>query len=167
MTQAGELVLSDLLKLAGDHARTVLVKAKQPSLMPTWLLLNQSANVMMVGTPWEDDDDKARARKLMRAHMRKLGVIAYSFVTEAWAATVEPHEVDAERKTLFDPMRGPVHRADREEIVLACAATPTQIKWRQWRIVREPTTERIVDLKAKPSSESEHSPEGWLVEMLK
>ena len=143
------------------------MEAKQRSMMPTWLLINQTANVMIVGTPWENDDDKARVRKLMRAHMKKLAVVAYSFVTEAWQVTIERDEIDLARMTVFDEMRRPSHRGDREEVVMACAATATEVKWRTWRIVREATTERIVDLKEKPFSTSANPPQGWLCEMLK
>ena len=160
------LPLDSLLELAGNHARTVLVEAKQRSMVPTWLLISQNGNVMIVGTPWENDQAKQRVRKLMRAHMKKLGVVAYSFVTEAWQATVEPEEIDRATMTLFDEMRRPGNRGDREEVVMACAATATEVKWRTWRIVREATTERIVGLKEKPFG-SENPPQGWLCEMLK
>jgi len=162
-----KMPLDSLLELAGKHARTVLVDIKMRGLMPTWLLINQTGNVMIVGTPWEDDADKERVHKHMRSHMRKLGVIAYSFITEAWTASVDIDEIDATGQGLKDPMRRPVHRGDRQEVVIACASTATETHWRQWRIVREPTTEIIVDLKLKAFPESDYQPQGWLADMLK
>jgi len=159
--------LETLLDLAGAHARLALVEIKMRSLMPTWLLFNQTGAPMIVGTPWKDDEDKMRIRKLMRAHMRKLGVVAYSFVCEAWTAQVEAHEFDLQEMALYDENRRPHRRADREEVVMACACDQERILWRQWRIVRAPTTEIIVDLKLKEFPLSDQQPEGWLAEMLK
>jgi hypothetical protein len=135
--------------------------------MPVWLLVPAHGLPMIVGSPWKDDSDKERIRLRMRAHMKRLDVVAYSFVTEAWTATVEPDEVNWEDGTLKDPSRRARNRADREEVVIACACTATETVWKQWRIVREATTERIVDLKEKPFTQSQRPPEGWLAEMLK
>lgn len=160
--------LDGLLALAGHHAQTVLVDLKMRSLVPTWVLVNDNAQVQIVGTPWDDEHEKNRVARKMRFEMRRRKTIAYSFVTEAWTATVEAHELDLERRELKDPMRKPAHRADRQEVVIACAADKSGVMlWRQWRIVRD-WQDQIVRLEEKPFpfSVTEHQPQSWLAEML-
>jgi len=158
--------LDTLLDIAGIHAKTVLIDFKMRALTPTWVLFNETGDPMIVGTPWKDDRDKYRSAKLMRQRMRAQGVIAYSFVAEAWTATVHPEEIDEANLCLKDPMRRPVYRQDREEIVSACAATASEIKWRQWTIVRD-HLERIIRLEPRELPESAQQAQGWLTEMLK
>jgi hypothetical protein len=166
MEQPDTLVQLDrLIELAGRHARLVLVEF-QRRLMPAWLLMPGNGKIQIVGTPWTDEKEKHRYTKKLRFLMRKNHVLFYSFVSEAWTAMLEPGEWDKESGQPRDGVR-PAERPDRQEIVIACAASKELVRWRQWRIVREATTERIIDLKEKPFPESQCQPKSWMAEMLK
>lgn len=162
-----ETSLDLLLELAGAHARHVLIDAKCRSLMPAWLLITRKGTPIIVGTPWADDEQKEKVRKRMRIHMAKVGCTAYSFIMEAWVAKATPDEVDLVTLRMTPGHLRPSQRPERKEIVLACAATADEARWRSWRIVREATTERIVDLKLQPFPGSDHEPKSWTAEMLK
>jgi hypothetical protein len=157
--------LDKLNELAGKHARLILVEFKMP-LVPTWVLVTRNYKLSLVPTPWQDDEQKYQYADAVRALMREKHVLFYSFVTEAWAATLEPGEWDEESGQPRDGVR-PAERPDRQEIVIACAASKDLVRWRQWRIVREATTERIVDLVQKPFPGSDERPLGWVGDMLK
>jgi hypothetical protein len=48
---------------------------------------------------------------------------------------------------------------------MACACSALEARWKQWRIIREPTTERIIDLRERPLSEAK-APESWITRLL-
>jgi hypothetical protein len=157
--------LDKLNELAGKHARLILVEFKMP-LVPTWVLVTRDHKLKLVPTPWQDEEQKHQYAGAVRALMREKHVVFYSFVTEAWTATLKPEEWDEEADRPLD--RVPAgQRPDRQEIVLACAASKDLARFRQWRIVREPTTERVIDLKEKPLPEGESQAESWMADMLK
>jgi hypothetical protein len=158
--------LDKLLEVADRHARTVLIEFKMRRLMPTWALMTGTGEIQVVSTPWQDDREKWRYAALLRAGMRQQEVIAYSFVSEAWSATLELEEWDKETGRPLGDLRAGSHPA-RQEIVMACACSATLVCWRQWRIVREATTERIIELRERPLPESESQVESWLTQMLK
>jgi hypothetical protein len=157
--------LDKLNELAGKHARLILVEFKMP-LMPTWVLVTRDHKLKLVPTPWRDEAEKQQYAGAVRALMREKHVVFYSFVTEAWTATLKREEWDEETDRPLDhiPAR---ERPDRQEVVIACAASKDLVRWRQWRMVREPTTERIIDLKEKPFPGSEGQSESWMADMLK
>jgi hypothetical protein len=157
--------LDTLNEIAGKHARLVLVEHRM-SLVPTWVLMNEKGKMILVPTPWHDEDEKELYGVAIRALMRKKHVTLYSFVTEAWTSTLEPGEWDEQSGQPRDGVR-PSNRSDRQEVVISCAASKEMVRWRQWRIVREATTEVVVDLIDKPFPESESQPESWMADMLK
>jgi hypothetical protein len=57
--------------------------AKQRSLMPTWVLVQPTGTMDIVGTPWADDLEKENAAIYIKRRMRQSEAVAYSLVTEA------------------------------------------------------------------------------------
>jgi hypothetical protein len=157
--------LDKLNELAGKHARLVLIEFKL-ALVPTWVLVTRDHKLKLVPTPWQNDAQKYQYTDAVRALMREKDVVFYSFVTEAWTATVGPGEWDESTHRPLDGLPAG-QRPDRQEVVISCACSKELARWKQWRIVREATTERIVDLKEIPFPESQSQPEGWMADMLK
>jgi hypothetical protein len=129
--------LSALADLAGEHARTVLVELGQ-DMMPCWLMIDRKGKAHIQGTPWRNQMEKDAMAAMMRLEMRKLGVVAYSLVVEAWTAHApkgwkegEPHIPSSEHP-------------DRKEVVIAFATDGEQIEWRQWETKRDQTGKVIV-----------------------
>jgi hypothetical protein len=144
-----------LVELAEKQARTVLVDM-QHSLMPTWVLIDAKNRISVIGTPWQNDMEKEFYGKSLRQEMRKRKVVAYSFVTEAWKATVPP-DADLTKVRASE-------RPDKQEVVMALASDGQDQEWRTWEIKRD-WHERVTDLVLLP--EMPGTPEGWMCEMLK
>jgi hypothetical protein len=159
-------LLDKLLELAERQARMVLLDLRLPSLMAAWVLMTKKGKFEIVATPWRDEAEKQLYADMLRAMMRKKQVMAYSFVTEAWTRHLEADEWDNDSGLPVDGIE-PRNYAGREEVVIACACSKDIARWKQWRIVREATTEVIIDLKERPLPESESPPESWMVELLK
>ena len=99
---------------------------------------------MVVQTPWDSDEHKHVCLKRMRAHMRKLGVTAYSVIMEAWGHTISEKAFDDEG--LLPAHLRPSLQPERQELVIACAASADHNLARYWRTIRKATTERIIRL---------------------
>ncbi|HEX4714876.1 MAG TPA: hypothetical protein VH164_08125, partial [Ktedonobacteraceae bacterium] len=128
--------LSHLADLAGEHARAVLVELGH-DMMPCWAMIDRKGKTHIMGTPWQNQGEKDAMAALMRAEMRKLDVVAYSLVVEAWAAQApkgwkegEPHIPSSEHP-------------DRKEVVIAFATDGEHIEWRQWETKRNRAGEVI------------------------
>jgi hypothetical protein len=161
-----EQQLDAMLHLAETQARQILLKLHIPSLMPVWLMITADGKVDILPTPWQDEHEKQSYANMVRVLMRKHRVVAYSFLTEAWTATLDKDEFDEKSGRPHDGIMGARHRPDRQEIVIACACTATISRWKRWRIVREATTERIIKLEEQSEPLGAEA-ESWLTEMLK
>ena len=84
-------------------------------------------------------------------------VVAYSFVTEAWSATVSRQEFD--NPMGFVSASGHVNR---REVVVACAATQEASKLAQWAIERDEAG-KVTGLVSEPTSSDF---ETWITKML-
>jgi hypothetical protein len=158
-------LLDQLIELAERQARLVLLKLKLP-LMPAWVLMNKSGQPQIVATPWQDEQEKQLYAAMMRALMRKEGIVAYSFLCEAWTRTLEPQEWDKANDRPFDGIE-PRNHPERQEVIIACACSKDLSRWKRWRIVREATTEVIIGLKDDPWPQSDIEPDSWMSDMLK
>jgi hypothetical protein len=145
--------LDQLLQLAGEHAGNVILGLRK-DLMPTWILINRQGPMNIIGTPWRNEAEKLFQRVKVKHQMEKAGTVAYSFVTEAWAASQAADSTDT---------RPPVDRPDRRECVMAVAANGTKIKYAQWEIIRD-WNERVIKL--KPIDMEGARLESWLAKML-
>jgi hypothetical protein len=150
-------IFADLLQLAGNHARGVMLGLGQP-LMPTWVLLGADKSIHIVATPWRDDEEKEAMVKGLRRKMRAEKTLVYSFVMEAWTAQ-QPKGWKPDQAFVR-----PAQRPDRREVVLAFATDGHAIEWASWDIKREATTERVIALEAKPWEAKEV--ESWLTKLL-
>jgi hypothetical protein len=159
-------LLDKLLELAERQARTVLLDLKLGNLMAAWVLMSKSGKFEIVATPWCDEAEKRLYAQMLRTMMRKKHIMAYSFVTEAWTRHLEAGEWDNDRGQPVDGIETRNY-AGRQEVVIACACSKDVARWKQWRIVREATTEVIIDLKEQPLPESESPPESWMTDLLK
>jgi hypothetical protein len=158
--------LEAMLHLAEGQARLILLELHKPSLVPIWVMFSADGKVDLVPTPWADEREKQLYASMMPVLMRRRKVIAYSFLTEAWIATLDKEEFDEKTGRAHDGVMEARQRPDRQEAVIACACTATMSRWKRWRIVREATTERIIKLEEHPIPAGQES-ESWLTEMLK
>lgn len=80
------LSLEELVDLAEQHARVVLVELQQ-GLRPAFLVVTPSTvEVFGIEADFDDHRMKEAVSRSMRALMREKGAVAYSFVSEAWMA---------------------------------------------------------------------------------
>lgn len=149
--------LSALVEMAGAHAELVLVKLRMRELVPTWVLVLPTGAASIVATPWRDDRSKGRMVREIKERIRKLGVVGYSFVCEAWTATVSMEEYGNP-----DLVR-PAQRADRREAVVAIATDGKLKEFRRWEIKRN-ELELITGLESGPAMGNDS--ESWLSELM-
>lgn len=153
-------LLDKLLDLAEQQALLVRFGLKE-ELMPTWLLINAQGKTKIVPTPWRNDVEKMLARVFVQGRMSKFGAVAYSFLTEAWTAQ-QPKDWKPEDG--ISEAERPMHRADRQERVIACACDGTTTKWRVWGIIRD-HLEQVVKLERQEGLENDNF-SGWMAELL-
>jgi len=111
------MTLDDMIRLAEDQARRVLIGTKE-ELAPMWMLRGLDGSVEIIATPWGGPEQKHLTVEAMRSVMRKRQIIAYSLLVEAWFAHAERDEVNADG-TIKGPM--PSQRPDRKECVCILA----------------------------------------------
>lgn len=151
--------LDDLLKLAGEQAKGVLLELHMRQLLPTWLFVLPDGKFSVLATPWNNDAEKILARIKVKRQIKKLGPVAYSLLTEAWTASYKPEEVPGTSR-----YRRPADRADRREVVMAVASDGTQIKYAQWAIKRD-WNDQVAAL--EPIQMRDGKLESWMAQMLK
>ena len=155
------VTLENLIDLAEGFARNALIKLKQKALLPTWTLLTSGGEVGIVGTPWDDEEDKKIVRVKLKALIKEKKVTAYSFVSEAWYAVVSKEEWSGKS---LDELGRPSERVDRIEVVFAAAVDKNRTLMRSWRIMRD--WQGAVSGLELIMGEG-MSPGGWIMEMLK
>jgi hypothetical protein len=113
------MTLDDMVRLAEDQARRVLIGTKE-ALMPQWLLASLDRTTIYA-TPWGGNDEKHRVIAAMGRLMRAEQVHAYSLLVEAWFA-VEKLGPGEKAPSLADYEGPPVReRPDRREAVIITA----------------------------------------------
>jgi hypothetical protein len=142
--------IDDLLKLAFDHAKLVLIGLGE-DLMSSFVIVYPD-QIHVLQMPWANDDEKLKAVRYAREEMKKHGgALAYSFLTEAWMSKLTMPE--AARVPGLDnvpPELLPRNRADRQEIVSAMATNGFETKHASWTIVRDKSSGAVVDLQELP-----------------
>jgi hypothetical protein len=133
MSSGIEFTLDKMLELAEGQTRHMLIGTKE-QLMPVFFILTGEDEIMIVGTPWRGDTEKALISAQLREMMKECEAKAYLFITEAW---ISPQPKGWK---LGDPDDGlaPSERPDREEIVQAMAVNGFETKFRNWKIIRAP-----------------------------
>ncbi len=139
------LNVDELLDHAVEHARKVLVGKPKAALMPTWLIQVKD-QTMILGTPWDGDNDKDIVITAMRMLMKLRDVQSYSFMSEAWKAIES-----------LDHPTGlmPSQREDKVEIVLINACDRNGAKVRSYEIKRGPDAV-ITDLVLDKQGSEDH-----------
>ena len=142
--------LDDLIKLALDHAKLVLIGLGE-DLMSSFVIV-YSGEIHVIQTPWQDDDEKTAAVAYIRKEMTKHGgALAYSYVSEAWMSKLTMPE--AARVPGLDNVPSellPRNRADRVEVVIAVAENGFETKHASWTMVRDKSSGAVVDLQELP-----------------
>lgn len=133
------LNVDELLDHAVEHARKVLVGKPKAALMPTWLIQVKD-QTMILGTPWDGDNDKDIVITAMRMLMKLRDVQSYSFMSEAWKAT----------ESLDNPIGlMPRDREDKVEVLIINACDRKGGKIRFYEIKRGPdavVTDLVLDI---------------------
>lgn len=117
--------LEDMLRLAHQHAEQVLVgKPAGEQVAPTFLMESERGARMLMQAPWRSDSEKDLLIRALAATMRARGIIRYSFVSEAWMATIPADSMTIEEavKHRFTDDEMPRNRPDRREVVMTVAA---------------------------------------------
>lgn len=156
---AKRITLQELVELAGQQARRVILEAKQP-LMPSWVLVGPKGQMTILGTPWKDDLEKEMTRYAMRRVIKEKGIVSYSVVTEAWTA-VKPNGWTPEKDP--DYLR-PKDDPERKECVIALATDGKAREFRRWLIKRN-HLEQVTDLELVPGLD-DGPVLGWMLDLL-
>ena len=136
------MTLEEMVGLAEDHARRILVGTKE-ELLPQWLIVGADDKIEIWATPWSNAGEKRLVVEAMRATLRKGHAKAYSLLVEAWYTVLPASEVG---KEYTGPP--PSERPDRQESVVVTAANRDgQAVHRQWEIVRSSKGGACIDLR--------------------
>jgi hypothetical protein len=111
------MTLEDMVKLAEDQARRVMIGTKR-ELTPMWLLVTAKGDVEVFATPWGNNREKRLVIETMRDVMREKRATAYSMLTEAWMLRVQGVGITEENYTGPMPSESP----DRQECIVVMAA---------------------------------------------
>jgi hypothetical protein len=160
MTDTQDQLLTTLLDVAESFANRVVIHDGL-DLFPTWVLVNAKHEPKIVGTPWADETQKSFYRAVLKRTMKLDNIIAYSFITEAWAATVSQDELKGWARDVL-----PSERHDRREVVVACAASASASRYAQWAIERNDLG-KVTALVPTPIRAEEAMIDSWLARMLK
>lgn len=113
-----------LIDMARRHANDLYRDNNDPEhqLLPIWTGYSPTEGLIVIATPFtgdsyeESEQSKTRALAMVEIMFACKGVTAYSFMSEAWVATVEKHTDPAIAKLK------PSQRMDRREVVTIVAA---------------------------------------------
>ena len=131
-----ETTIAMLLKAAELHARATLIGGKG-DMIPLCHLVHSDGQEAVIGTPWENDEQKEMTLRMLAALMRSTHVVRYMVMCEAWMRLATAEE--AENYKPGDPM--PVVKVgehpDRKEIVIASAIERGDKAVRIWETKRD------------------------------
>lgn len=130
--------------VAYEHAKKVMVDDGAESFVPTWVLLTENGRLVVVGTPFDMPEGDEEAYKDYLAHqmrktMQELGVIRYTYTSEAWVVV-----------RTKDQMQGnnlkPSQCEDRKEVIVIVSADHNEATLRLYYIERDDNG-KVVNLK--------------------
>lgn len=122
--------IDTMLELAERQARRVILE-EHGQLMPTWCLIDKKGKTTIMGTPWANELERALAPVFLKVQMKKLGTVAYSFVSEAWVS--RPPKGWEPGQPHIEPRKDP----ERSEGVVAFATDGVNRKMRRWLLKRD------------------------------
>lgn len=132
------LSLDEMLRLAGEQARKILIEMGHPNLMPCYVLAGAKGDMLVVGCAWSNDDEKAAALIEVRRVARDHGAVALSFVSEVWM-------VDS-REMPDALMMRPSENPKRREYVFAVATDGERTAAARQQIIRDKPGGKIIAL---------------------
>lgn len=159
--------LDQLLELAEQQAHLVLLGLKAPELVPSWAFVQPDGSTHVLATPFVNDAQKDATVAYVKAWMRNHDTVAYSFLCEAWTATLSPEEWNPSSGKPIPVADQPRNRVDRIEVVYAMATDGKESQFKQWQIVRGWKGE-VIGLAPHNSSEegTTQAPEGRFMGLL-
>lgn len=124
--------LERLMKLGRDQAEKVLIGTKK-ELLAMFVLVKRDGAVDIVATPWENDKAKHQIVLNICLNVIKENVTSFSFLSEAWFATVHTESGD------LPPPIGPrpADRPDRKESVICITGDGKEQGFESWPIIRD------------------------------
>ena len=146
------LSLSEMLDVAGAHARTILIDKQLGSMTPLFDLRDAEGNAHIVGGEFTGDtyEEEIACKDAFAALVRKLiiqhKIVQYSFMTEAWMIVRTKYT-----EGISTP---PAESADRIEVVIATAQSGEDYQMRRWLLKRDKSG-KAVDLVPDPMMEGE------------
>lgn len=124
--------LETLTKLARQQAETVML-GKKEEFLTVFLLKQRDGKSMIIGCPWRDDREKRDMVMQVCMEIVKTDVVAFSFASECWTATVK-----TEGDKLPPPLGPrPKDRSDRKEAIVTIVGDGKELKLESWEIVRD------------------------------
>jgi hypothetical protein len=155
------IALEQLLDMAERHARRMLLEHKRDQLVPAFLYI-ADGHAAVIGAPWANNEDKRAYANAVRQILRTNDAKAYSFITEAWMATM-PKDMPAEIAQTMRPSEQP----NREECVIAFATDGFHTRWRVWAIKRDKRGRvRALPPKDDAGDMTEANMTSWLTNLL-
>lgn len=126
---------TQILMIAGlmeDMARKRLVEDGDDSLMPMFHIVMVDGEDQILATPWRNDQEKHIAQQMVRERLKDPRARAYGFISEAWMARYETHEMSK-----GDPPEiMPRDRLDRIEVVIISVSTRAKRYMKALRMLR-------------------------------
>jgi hypothetical protein len=104
--------------LAAIHELSLAWAAAQAegskSIMPFWVVISTApAAAMMIVTPWESPEEKRQTQEKMRRLMHRTRASRFSFLSEAWMASIAVDDPDRAKLETIAPRE----RSDRIDII--------------------------------------------------
>ena len=133
-----EMTLEQMIDLAVEHAKNVLIGRADAQITPCFLLESRTGARMLFSTPWRSDIEKQIMTRALGATMRERDILRYSFISEAWMATMPRGDLTLEDldKKRFADEEMPRNRSDRIEVVMIMAADKARRLSHVYRIIR-------------------------------
>lgn len=154
--------IDKMMDNARDFAVDVLVgEPKEKELIPVWAMVTKSGQTLMFATPfYGGEETKEAVAQAMRLFMERVGVVRYTFMSEAWAAQTSKSEWTQDQ-------RPPSQRDDRTEIVLICGGEKDKTVIDSYEMVRDWQTGSVVELKQQDMGRrEEHNFTGRFANLL-
>jgi hypothetical protein len=153
--------LDQLVKAGERHANRVLLKERQPILIPLYHLITASNEDVRIPCNWRGDQEKETMIAVVKATSHIIKAVAMLFITEAWLAkethkhkqplntswhrqrAIEEARKEALRKSNQTP---PSQRPDRIEVVHIIANNGRQTKAKALQMIRDKPGGKLIAL---------------------
>lgn len=104
--------LRQLFQIGCHNAKRLFLERGE--VTPMWHAVPEDGEHLLIATPWEDDDEKVIAIEYLRHKFKKLKVLRFVFIVEAWVVQM-PEQVATNEAG--PPWPRPSEHPDRREVV--------------------------------------------------